>query len=60
VIVRELCLAVAEGRSEREQAKALNSAGGSDTSGGEPAGERPRRSTRSQFKRDDAEQPAQA
>ncbi|XVJ59751.1 MAG: 30S ribosomal protein S2 [Tepidisphaera sp.] len=60
VIVRELCLAVAEGRSEREQAKALNSAGGSDASGGEPAGERPRRSTRSQFKRDDAEQPAQA
>ena len=69
VIVRELCLAVADGRTEREQSKALSGAG-PDASGGSSGGDaggdrgeaRPRRTGRSQFKRDgsDAEQPAQA
>ncbi len=66
VIVRELCLAVADGKTEREQAKALSGAGPDAAApGGDSAGRddsRPRRTGRSQFKRDgaDAEQPAQA
>jgi small subunit ribosomal protein S2 len=65
VVVRELCLAAAEGLQERVQAKAAAASGGGDaTPAGSDAGQgesRPRRSSRSQFKRDgvDAE-PAQA
>jgi small subunit ribosomal protein S2 len=52
VIIRELCLACAEGRQMRQEAKAGESAqaqGGI----GEPGGDQPRRSRRSQFKRDE-------
>jgi small subunit ribosomal protein S2 len=65
VVIRELCLAVADGMSEREQAKAAS--GGPGGHGGDaPApesqgdGRGPRRSSRSQFRRDGAEAPAQA
>ncbi|QOJ01740.1 MAG: 30S ribosomal protein S2 [Phycisphaeraceae bacterium] len=51
VVVRELCLAVAEGLQERETTKAGDAAQGDAGSAG---GERPRRSTRSQYRRDDA------
>ncbi len=51
VVVRELCLAVAEGRQAREQAKQ----GGPNTGdSGEPAPDQPRRSRRAQFRADDA------
>ncbi len=52
VVIRELCLAIAEGRDAREQAKQM---------GGQPAPtdaqpEQPRRSRRAQFRSDDANQ----
>jgi len=59
VVVRELCLAVADGFQERELAKQ-----GAQADGGQPAGEgagsadRPRRSSRSQFRKDDAPAPS--
>jgi small subunit ribosomal protein S2 len=66
VVVRELCLAAAEGLQDRAQAKAAAASGGNANPAGEPTpseggGDRPRRSNRSQFKRDGADaQPAQA
>jgi small subunit ribosomal protein S2 len=51
VVIRELCLAVAEGRQQREQAKQGGPSGGEP---GEPAPEQPRRSRRAQFRADDA------
>ena len=61
VVIRELCLAVADGLSEREQAKAGAAdapAGDAPSADGRPA----RRSTRSQFRKDGAEagEPAKA
>lgn len=57
VMVRELCLAIAEGKTAREAAKAAASAGGPDAAGGAGgaggAGD-PRRSRRAQFRADDA------
>jgi small subunit ribosomal protein S2 len=51
VVIRELCLAVAEGRTARELAKQ----GGPNTGdSGEPAPDQPRRSRRAQFRADDA------
>lgn len=47
VVIRELCMAVAEGRQQRQGA----SDGGAS---GEPAGDQPRRSRRAQFRADDA------
>jgi small subunit ribosomal protein S2 len=46
VVVRELCLAVAEGRQQRQAVSAAEGASGGDA----PAAEKPRRSSRSQFK----------
>jgi small subunit ribosomal protein S2 len=51
VVVRELCLAVAEGRQQRDLAKQTQNQGGDSS---EPAPEQPRRSRRAQFRADDA------
>jgi small subunit ribosomal protein S2 len=51
VVIRELCLAVAEGRQQREVAKQGGPQGGEP---GEPTPEQPRRSRRAQFRADDA------
>lgn len=54
VMVRELCLAIAEGRTAREQAKAAAAAGGADGAAGAAGGAGdPRRSRRAQFRADD-------
>jgi hypothetical protein len=50
-VIRELCLAVAEGRQQRELSKQTQAAGADAT---EPAPEQPRRSRRAQFRADDA------
>jgi len=51
VMVRELCKAIAEGKQQRSGATETAAAGGGD-GGGE--GDRPRRSSRAQFRADDA------
>src|SRR3954467_14443018 len=51
VVIREFCLAVADGRQQRETARQTQAAGG-DAS--EPTPEQPRRSRRAQFRSDDA------
>jgi small subunit ribosomal protein S2 len=49
VVIRELCLAIAEGRSTRE----LNQQGGTAATGGEAQPDQPRRSRRAQFRSDE-------
>jgi small subunit ribosomal protein S2 len=51
VVIRELCLAVADGRQQRETARQTQAAGGDSS---EPTPEQPRRSRRAQFRADDA------
>src|SRR5215475_10644032 len=51
VVIRELCLAVAEGRQQRDLARQTQQAGGDSN---EPPPEQPRRSRRAQFRADDA------
>ncbi len=53
VVVRELCLAVAEGRQERELAKAGAGEAGGEHGRGDTAADRPRRSSRVQFRKDE-------
>lgn len=55
VVVRELCMAVAEGRQQRQDAQTARNA--SNTDGGEQSGGGPRRSRRAQFKADGAGEP---
>jgi small subunit ribosomal protein S2 len=50
VVIRELCLAVAEGRQQREVSQQSAPA----PTGGEPAADQPRRSRRAQFRSDEA------
>ncbi|HYE61432.1 MAG TPA: 30S ribosomal protein S2 [Phycisphaerales bacterium] len=50
VVIRELCLAVAEGRQQRELAQ---QGGGSSTAPTEAASDQPRRSRRAQFRSDE-------
>lgn len=55
VVVRELCLAIAEGKQQREQAKTGEVAAGAAP--GASASDQPRRSRRAQFRADDATEP---
>jgi hypothetical protein len=48
VVIRELCLSIAEGKQSREASK------GGEGAGDQPAGDTPRRSRRAQFRADDA------
>ncbi len=50
VVIRELCLAVAEGKQMRESAKT----GGDEAVSGASGDQQPRRSRRAQFRADDA------
>ncbi len=59
VVVRELCLAIADGKNQREVTRESQPAapqGGE----GDRQSDQPRRSTRSQFRKDDSKAPAQA
>ena len=49
VVIRELCLAIAEGRQQRQGTQP-----GVETAAGAPAAEQPRRSRRAQFRADDS------
>ncbi len=49
VVIRELCLAIAEGRQQRQDPQ-----GATDSAGAAPAAEQPRRSRRAQFRADDS------
>ncbi len=52
VVIRELCLAVNDGKQARSVAKEIGSSGGDAAAQGD-RGERPRRSSRSRFRADD-------
>ncbi len=54
VVIRELCLAIAEGRQQRQ----LTQGTAGDKGGDSGAGDQPRRSRRAQFRADDAQGPA--
>ncbi|MEK6701394.1 MAG: 30S ribosomal protein S2 [Planctomycetota bacterium] len=62
VIIRELCLAIAEGKTEAELTKASGAPGAPaaapSSEGSGSAGDRGRRSSRSQFRKDDSDAPA--
>ncbi len=69
VIIRELCLAIAEGKTEAELSKGIapsgpvtsgTSSSGPGAEGSGTAGDRGRRSSRSQFRKDDSDAPAPA
>jgi small subunit ribosomal protein S2 len=68
VVVRELCLAIAEGKQQRQSEKPApgqrgtgeGERDGGDTGIGGPDGDRPRRSRRSQFRADEPSAPAEA
>jgi small subunit ribosomal protein S2 len=58
VVVRELCLAVADGRALRDQVQAAEKAGPGGDKGAEGGQQQPRRSRRAQFRSDEPAQPA--
>ncbi|MEN0019491.1 MAG: 30S ribosomal protein S2 [Planctomycetota bacterium] len=54
VVIRELCLAIAEGKQNRQNAGSEDEQGG-DSNGSPTGADRPRRSRRAQFRADDAD-----